>query len=111
MAPVDVSKLTEEDLSKYDWITLRRDMDALLPIETFTQKFARKFKENPLVPIGAAATTAALSYGLWSFRTGKKKMSQLMMRTRVVAQGFTIFAMVFGITFSTQKAIKKGEKN
>ncbi|XP_018577675.1 HIG1 domain family member 2A, mitochondrial [Anoplophora glabripennis] len=98
---------TEEDLAKYDWITLRKDMDNLLPTETFTQKFYRKFLENPFVPIGCLATTLALSYGLWSFRNGKKKMSQYMMRTRVVAQGFTVLALVVGVSMGAQKNAKK----
>lgn len=42
----------EEDLAKYDWIKLRKDMDSVLPTETFAQKFYRKFSENPFVPIG-----------------------------------------------------------
>ncbi|KAJ8948164.1 hypothetical protein NQ318_009256 [Aromia moschata] len=103
MAPVDVAKLSEEDMSKYDWISLRQDMDALLPIETLSQKFIRKFSENPYVPIGAAATTAALGYGLWSFKNGKKQMSQYMMRTRVAAQGFTVLALVLGIAMGAKK--------
>ncbi|XP_023018875.1 HIG1 domain family member 2A, mitochondrial [Leptinotarsa decemlineata] len=97
---------TEEDLEKFDWLTLRKDMDAALPIETFTEKFIRKFKENPFVPIGCAATTIALSYGVWCLGTGKRKMSQYMMRTRVVAQGFTILAMVAGVTMTAQKNFK-----
>lgn len=58
--------------------------------------------------LGCLATTLALSYGLWSFRNGKKKMSQYMMRTRVVAQGFTVVAMVLGVTMGAQKGLKKG---
>ncbi|KAJ8931143.1 hypothetical protein NQ314_015984 [Rhamnusium bicolor] len=107
MAPRNLSELTVEDLAKYDWITLRKDMDELLPTETFAQKFVRKFLENPFVPIGCLATISALSYGLWSFRHGQKKMSQYMMRTRVVAQGLTVMAMVAGISMGAQKVTKK----
>lgn len=31
-----------------------------------------------------------------------------MMRTRVVAQGFTVVAMVLGVTMGAQKGLKKG---
>lgn len=52
---------------------------------------------------GAFATLGALSYGLWSFRKGDKKMSQYMMRTRIVAQGFTITALIVGIAMGLGK--------
>lgn len=52
--------------------------------------------------LGALATSAALGYGLWSFRTGQRRMSQLMMRTRVVAQGLTVFALIMGIGLSAK---------
>lgn len=52
---------------------------------------------------GCAATVGALSYGLWSFRTGKTRMSQQMMRLRIVAQGFTITALVVGVLMTTGK--------
>lgn len=42
----------EENLSQLDWIVLRKDMDQVMPTETFTEKLIRKFGENPLVPIG-----------------------------------------------------------
>lgn len=56
--------------------------------------------------VGALATMAALSYGLWCFRTGQKQMSQYMMRTRVVAQGFTVFALVLGMGVTAKKVTK-----
>lgn len=46
---------------------------------------------------GCLATLGALTYGLWSFRKGDRKMSQYMMRTRIMAQGFTITALIVGI--------------
>ncbi|KAG5887747.1 hypothetical protein JTB14_034085 [Gonioctena quinquepunctata] len=107
MASKNTTEFTEEDIAKFDWLTLRKDMDAALPIETITSKFMRKFKENPFVPIGCVATTFALGYGLWCLRTGQRKMSQYMMRTRIVAQGFTVLAMVVGVTMSAQKNFKK----
>lgn len=55
---------------------------------------------------GALATAGALSYGLWSFRTGRSQMSQQMMRLRIVAQGFTITALVVGVMMTAGKNFK-----
>lgn len=55
---------------------------------------------------GALATVGALSYGLWCFRSGKPKMSQNMMRLRIVAQGFTITALVLGVAMATGNTLK-----
>ncbi|XP_056635114.1 HIG1 domain family member 2A [Diorhabda carinulata] len=100
---------SNEEMENFDWITLKNDMDAIAPVETQREKFIRKFKSNPFVPIGCLATTLALTYGLWCFRTGQKKMSQYMMRTRIAAQGLTVLALVTGIGLSAQKANKKDQ--
>jgi hypothetical protein len=42
-------------------------------------------------------TAGALSFGLYSFRRGEEKMSQMMMRARIVAQGFTVAALICGV--------------
>lgn len=42
----------QENLNTLDWIILRGDMDKVLRTETFTEKFKRKFSDNPFVPIG-----------------------------------------------------------
>lgn len=55
-----------------NWIQLREEIgsESLKSEETVKEKFARKFYENPFVPIGCLATASALMYGLWSFRQG-----------------------------------------
>lgn len=53
---------------------------------------------------GCLATACALSYGLYSFRKGDKKMSQMMMRTRIAAQGFTVVALVIGVGMTMGKS-------
>ncbi|RVE43627.1 hypothetical protein evm_011711 [Chilo suppressalis] len=99
--------LYSNEPSDLDWVQLRREMGSTSQrIETFTEKFQRKFSENPFVPIGALATAGALSYGLWSFRTGQQRKSQLMMRLRIVAQGFTITALVVGVVMTAGKTLK-----
>uniref|UniRef100_A0A1A8PQ65 HIG1 hypoxia inducible domain family, member 2A n=2 Tax=Nothobranchius TaxID=28779 RepID=A0A1A8PQ65_9TELE len=65
--------------------------------ETFKEKFIRKTKENPFVPIGCLGTTGMLMYGLRSFHQGKTKQSQMFMRGRIFAQGFTVVAIIVGI--------------
>ncbi|XP_016972218.1 HIG1 domain family member 2A, mitochondrial [Drosophila rhopaloa] len=89
--------LPEEEL---DWIQLRQDLGPVIEVETTKEKLQRKIKENPLVPLGCLATTAALTAGLYNFRTGNRKMSQLMMRTRIAAQGFTVFALIVGVVMT-----------
>ncbi|KAM4747632.1 HIG1 domain family member 2A, mitochondrial [Rhinophrynus dorsalis] len=71
--------------------------------EGFKNKFIRKMKENPFVPIGCLATAGALTYGLISFKQGKTQQSQMMMRTRIGAQGFTVVAILFGVVMAAMK--------
>ncbi|XP_006884494.1 PREDICTED: HIG1 domain family member 2A-like [Elephantulus edwardii] len=72
--------------------------------ESFKGKFLRKTSENPMVPIGCLGTAAALTYGLYSFHQGQSQRSQLMMRTRIAAQAFTIAAILIGLAASAMKA-------
>lgn len=65
--------------------------------ETFKEKFIRKTKENPFVPLGCLGTAGALLYGLRAFHHGKTRQSQLLMRGRIFAQGFTVIAIVVGV--------------
>lgn len=95
--------MSNEEPNDLDWIQLRKDMGTVHQQETFQDKFQRKFLANPFVPIGCLATAGALSYGLWTFRTGRKRMSQQMMRLRIVAQGFTITALIVGVVMSSGK--------
>ncbi|CAN9514837.1 unnamed protein product [Ophioblennius macclurei] len=71
--------------------------------ETFKEKFMRKTKENPFVPIGCLGTAGALLYGLRAFHQGKTRRSQLLMRGRIFAQGFTVVALVVGVLGTTLK--------
>ncbi|XP_043113765.1 HIG1 domain family member 2A, mitochondrial [Puntigrus tetrazona] len=71
--------------------------------ENFKEKFIRKTKENPLVPIGCLGTAGALVYGLSAFRQGKTRQSQLLMRARIFAQGFTVVAIIVGVAVTALK--------
>ncbi|XP_068182166.1 HIG1 domain family member 2A, mitochondrial [Antennarius striatus] len=72
-------------------------------VESFQEKFMRKTKENPFVPIGCLGTAGALMYGLRAFYQGKTQKSQALMRTRVLAQGFTVVALVVGVIATALK--------
>ncbi|XP_044739318.1 HIG1 domain family member 2A, mitochondrial [Chrysoperla carnea] len=96
---------------EFDWVQIRKDMGNFPLEETTKEKMIRKMKENPFVPIGCLATFSALSYGLWSFRHGRRKTSQLMMRLRVAAQGFTLVALVAGIGLAAAKPQVEANKS
>merc|ERR1711871_978311 len=67
------------------------EVPVLMPeSETTFQKFQRKFKEEPLVPLGFLTTAGVLTAGLWTFKQGNNPAkAQRLMRYRVLAQGFT----------------------
>ncbi|NXM32594.1 HIG2A protein, partial [Oxyruncus cristatus] len=72
--------------------------------EGFGDKFLRKTRENPLVPLGCLCTVGVLTYGLISFKKGDIRRSQLMMRARVLAQGFTFAALLGGMVVTALKS-------
>ncbi|EAT44199.1 AAEL004404-PA [Aedes aegypti] len=88
--------------AELEWIQMRKDYTDI-HAETTREKMERKVKENPLVPIGCAATISCLGYGLWSFRKGRRQMSQYMMRARIFAQGFTVVALIVGVGMTYAK--------
>lgn len=53
---------------------------------------------------GCLGTAAALTYGLFCFHRGQSQRSQLMMRTRIAAQGFTVAAILLGLAASAMKS-------
>ncbi|XP_069553080.1 HIG1 domain family member 2A, mitochondrial [Brachyistius frenatus] len=72
--------------------------------ETIKEKLIRKIKDNPFVPIGCLGTAGALTYGLRAFHRGKNKQSQLLMRGRIIAQGFTVVAIIVGVFTTALKS-------
>ena len=48
-----------------------------------------------------AATVGALVFGIASFYKGNAKMSQKMMRMRIVAQGSTVLFLIGGLALSS----------
>ncbi|XP_037088448.1 HIG1 domain family member 2A, mitochondrial-like [Pollicipes pollicipes] len=97
------------DREDLEWISsLRHDINEHQ--ETASEKFVRKLKANPLVPVGCLLTASALSFGLWSFQAGRRQTSQRMMRLRVVAQGFTVVALLGGMAANALQARKEEKK-
>ncbi|KAK6178017.1 hypothetical protein SNE40_012861 [Patella caerulea] len=90
---------------EFDYMPIPRE-DLGAPIETNYDRFIRKSKENPFVPMGMGVTTLALSYGLYQMKTGDRQMSQRMMRVRIVAQGATVVALMVGVLMGVGKPSK-----
>lgn len=53
---------------------------------------------------GCLGTAGALIYGLRAFHQGKTRNSQLLMRGRIFAQGFTVVAIIFGVFATAVKS-------
>merc|ERR1719469_410654 len=62
---------------------------------TIEEKIWAKFKKEPLVPIGCAATAYFLVSGIKSFQNQDPRRGQKMMRLRVGAQFATLAMFVF----------------
>lgn len=62
--------------------------------ETFDEKLYRKFKAEPLVPIGCLTTAYFLGSGIKSFYNRDPAKSQTMMRLRVGSQFATILIFI-----------------
>ena len=101
-------KKEDFDYENFDWVALTKEIRSSPEtgkayVETDWEKFQRKFGDNPLVPIGCAVTTACLVSGIISFMSKRSAMSQTMMRARVAAQGFTVFALLGGVILNMKK--------
>ncbi|ESO10887.1 hypothetical protein HELRODRAFT_72617 [Helobdella robusta] len=89
--------------SKEEFLSLPPFIPYSQDYETFSDKISRKTCENPLVPFGLLATIGALTIGLYSLKKGDSKLSQRMMRMRVMAQGFTVLAVMGGVYMQATK--------
>ncbi|KAI1290258.1 HIG1 domain family member 2A [Halotydeus destructor] len=100
---LDISK-GQQDLSQLEWVGLLQDMQVQSPDqEGMMDKLRRKTREEPMVPIGVAATTACLTMGLFAMKRGDSKRQQFFMRGRVFAQVFTIVAITGGLLHNLSK--------
>ncbi|GAA5965100.1 hypothetical protein JCM8115_006660 [Rhodotorula mucilaginosa] len=85
-----------------DPIVSAEDMQAINPPPqdpTTWAKFSRKFKEEPLVPIGCLATVAALLGASSALQKGNRTQFNMFLRYRVAAQGLTLIAALGGSVY------------
>lgn len=73
------------------------------------QKVVRKLKEEPLVPLGIGLTVFAFVNAYRALRKGDSKQANRMFRARVMAQGFTVIAMVAGSMYYSKDREKSAE--
>jgi hypothetical protein len=71
------------------------------------QKVWRKLRQEPLIPIGCAATCYALYLATKSIREGDHHQTNRMFRARIYAQGFTLLALVAGSIFYKDERLKR----
>ncbi len=69
-------------------------ISALMKSLSFVSIFATQFSQQPLVPIGCAATAYFLASGIKSFRDRDPVKSQRMMKARVMAQFATLMCFI-----------------
>merc|ERR1712192_363577 len=96
------------EVDEFEWIQLNKELAVNRDTgkkhqEAPSEKLVRKFKENPFLPIGCGATTFFLVNGLFKFGRKDSEGRRKMMRGRIVAQGFTIMALLTGIVVSMRK--------
>ncbi|KAG9240451.1 hypoxia induced protein conserved region-domain-containing protein [Calycina marina] len=77
--------------------------------ESGFQKITRRLKEEPLIPLGCILTAAALIGASKSIRAGDHNRAQRMFRARIVAQGFTLVAMLAGSAYWQSDREKRKE--
>lgn len=73
------------------------------------RKFARRLKEEPLIPFGIGITCWALYNAQQSMRTGNSVKTNRFFRYRLYAQAFTLVAMVAGSLYYKSDRLKRGE--
>uniref|UniRef100_H2XY84 HIG1 domain-containing protein n=1 Tax=Ciona intestinalis TaxID=7719 RepID=H2XY84_CIOIN len=101
-----------EDLSKLSKLIGPPSPEDYKPItipekKSFGGNFLQHCKDNPFVPLGLSATVLFLFNGLRHMRLGNRQQSQVMMRGRVMAQGFTIIALTCGAVYQSAFKSKK----
>ncbi|KAI9712160.1 MAG: Respiratory supercomplex factor 1, mitochondrial [Candelaria pacifica] len=75
------------------------------------QKFSRRLREEPLIPLGCALTCYALLGATRSIRAGNHAQTNRMFRARIYAQGFTLLAVVAGSMYYKTDREKRKEFN
>ncbi|KAI9680394.1 MAG: Respiratory supercomplex factor 1, mitochondrial [Trizodia sp. TS-e1964] len=73
------------------------------------QKFTRRLKEEPLIPIGCGLVVYALYGASRSIRARDPITTNRMFRARIYAQAFTLLAMVAGSMYYQKDRTKRKE--
>lgn len=81
--------------------------------ENTLDKIWRRFREEPLIPLGCGLTTWAIIGATRSMRKGDHKMTNVYFRRRLYAQSFTIAMLVAGNLYWQKDRLKRKdyEKN
>ena len=77
--------------------------------ESRWQKFTRRLKEEPLIPIGCLGTSYALYCATQSIKVGDSTRTNRMFRYRIYGQAFTLVAMVAGSFYYNSDRILRHE--
>ncbi|BFZ53339.1 hypothetical protein PYCC9005_000362 [Savitreella phatthalungensis] len=78
--------------------------------ESKYERLTRKFRQEPLVPVGLVATCAALFGASVAIRKGNQNSANKYFRWRIYAQGFTVVAMVAGSVFYGEARAEEKQK-
>jgi hypothetical protein len=73
------------------------------------EKFVRRLREEPLIPLGCILTCWALFGASRAIRSGDHAKTNAMFRRRIYAQGFTILAMAAGSMYWQKDREKRKE--
>ncbi|KAJ4374333.1 Respiratory supercomplex factor 1, mitochondrial [Neocucurbitaria cava] len=75
--------------------------------ENTLDKIWRRFREEPLIPLGCGLTVWAIVGATRSMRKGDHKMTNLYFRRRLYAQAFTIAVLVGGNLYWQKDRVKR----
>ncbi|KAF2704974.1 altered inheritance of mitochondria protein 31, mitochondrial [Pleomassaria siparia CBS 279.74] len=70
-------------------------------------KLWRRFREEPLIPLGCGLTVWAIAGASRAMRRGDHKMTNLYFRRRLYAQTFTIAVLVVGNLYWQKDRVKR----
>ncbi|XP_039702694.1 HIG1 domain family member 1B [Pteropus medius] len=69
--------------------------------DSVSEKFLRKTRESPLVPIGLGGCLAVAAYRIYRLKSrGSTKMSIHLIHTRVAAQACAVGAIMLGAVYT-----------
>ncbi|XP_048221406.1 HIG1 domain family member 1B [Perognathus longimembris pacificus] len=76
--------------------------------DTVSEKFLRKTRESPLVPIGLGGCLVVAAYGIYRVKArGSTKMSIHLIHTRVAAQACAVGAIMLGAVYTMYRDYSK----